>query len=166
MRTCTCNYTEELDRDHRTWCGIWTKSERIRRLREEVSDQIDSKMGIAQNWAGALVEICSLKGQIENVSKERDMLGRDADRLRKDFAEQFERSRVLLDTLCEVQNVMHLAMEDGASAESMYLAVKAVINGGPLCPCTHADDEHGPYGCVDECGCEMLPRRKTEGEPA
>lgn len=162
MRKCNCGFTEELDRDHRSWCSIYTVHSRVRRLREEVGNQIDSKMEIAQEWANALVELQGLKIQIENVSKERDILGREADRLRKDFADQFERSRVLLDTICEVQSVMHLAMEDGASAESMYLAVKAVINGGPLCPCTHADDEHGPYGCVDECGCEYLPRRKKE----
>lgn len=162
MRKCNCGLTEEMDRDHRSWCSIYTVHSRVRRLREEVDTQIDKKMQVAQEWANTLVEVAGLRIQVENLKKERDMLGRESDRLRKDFADQFEQSRVLLDTLCEVRSVLQLAMEDKVSMESMYLAAKAVINGGPLCPCTHADDEHGPYGCVDECACEYLPRRKAK----
>lgn len=34
------------------------------------------------------------------------------------------------------------------------------------CACPHPADEHSVYGCVDGCGCEWMPRRKSRPAPS
>jgi len=86
MANCTCKFNAELDRNHRPWCKIWPPHQRENKLMDEVNNQIDKKMGVAQKWAEALVEKLELKTKVELLEKERDMLGREADRLRRDYA--------------------------------------------------------------------------------
>jgi frataxin-like iron-binding protein CyaY len=159
MGNCDCTFNMELDRDHQPWCRSRSDRERIRLLREAVSDQIDKKMDIAQKWAESMVELAGARMQIACLEKERDMLGRESDRLARDYSEQLDQMNHLRDTLAEIQGAMTIAMEDGADAQTLYLAVKKAMNGGTLCACTHMDDEHGPYGCAEDCPCEVLSRQ-------
>lgn len=159
MVACDCVFNAELDRQHKPWCRSRSDRERLRLLREALSEQIDSKIDIAQKWGNALVDLLAARQQIECLEKERDMLGRESDRLRKDYSEQLDQMNHLRDTLAEVRGAMTIAMEDKADAWGLYLAVKTALNGGTLCGCMHEDDEHGPYGCADDCSCEELRKR-------
>lgn len=67
----------------------------------------------------------------------------------------------------DVENVLRaqarLAVADGSRmADEAQPATEARGSWGtrPRCTCSHAEDEHSVYGCLDDCACEWMPKRK------